>query len=262
MDVLLGALEEIRTPDLLIRSQTLYPTELPAQVQDIYYHRHRGLSTVFFKKMNFFSRRKKSRRKPRFAAAGTLSFGPGAPAVPSLSNAGMAFPSPPEAAQLFPYSFSGRNCPRYPPPDAALSFFPRRALLYPLSLVRGGASLSLSCRACNCRFSPARDSSARFPLPGTGLFAFPAGGRHGPCLVPGKKARLCPVLPFCRARRQGCTPRQKQKARPPPKGWPDRCVSLSGDEAQVSDQALGLPNWQSLLPESEVHISSMFRGSL
>ena len=39
-------------------------------------------------------------------------------------------------------------------------------------------------------------------------------------------------------------------------------ISLSGDEAQVSDQALGLPNWQSLLPESEVHISSMFRGSL
>ena len=39
-------------------------------------------------------------------------------------------------------------------------------------------------------------------------------------------------------------------------------ILLSGDEAQVSDQALGLPNWQSLLPESEVHISSMFRGSL
>ena len=59
-DVLLGALEEIRTPDLLIRSQTLYPTELPAQVQDIYYHRHRGLSTVFAKKFKiFFAEQKK-----------------------------------------------------------------------------------------------------------------------------------------------------------------------------------------------------------
>lgn len=58
-DVLLGALEEIRTPDLLIRSQTLYPTELPAQVQDIYYHRPRGLSTVFAKKFKIFSRSKK-----------------------------------------------------------------------------------------------------------------------------------------------------------------------------------------------------------
>ena len=60
MDVLLGALEEIRTPDLLIRSQTLYPTELPAQVQDIYYHRPRGLSTVFAKKFKiFFAKQKK-----------------------------------------------------------------------------------------------------------------------------------------------------------------------------------------------------------
>lgn len=59
-DVLLGALEEIRTPDLLIRSQTLYPTELPAQVQDIYYHRHKGLSTVFAKKFEiFFAEQKK-----------------------------------------------------------------------------------------------------------------------------------------------------------------------------------------------------------
>ena len=28
-----GALEGIRTPDLLVRSQTLYPTELPAPVE-------------------------------------------------------------------------------------------------------------------------------------------------------------------------------------------------------------------------------------
>ena len=57
---MLGAPEGTRTPDLLIRSQTLYPTELPAQVQDIYYHRHRGLSTVFAKKFKvFFAKQKK-----------------------------------------------------------------------------------------------------------------------------------------------------------------------------------------------------------
>lgn len=70
-DVLLGALEEIRTPDLLIRSQTLYPTELPAQVQDIYYHRHRGLSTVFAKKFkNFFAKQKRFFCPLRPAAGG------------------------------------------------------------------------------------------------------------------------------------------------------------------------------------------------
>ena len=153
---------------------------------------------------------------------GPLTFGPGAPAAPSLSNAGTAFPSPPEAAPAFP-SLAGRATAASPSPGTALPALPRLGQ------------------------APVR---------------FPAGGRHEPCLVSGKEARLCPALPFCRARRQGCTPRQKQKARPPPKGWPDRCVSLSGDEAQVSDQALGLPNWQSLLPESEVHISSIFRGSL
>lgn len=231
-DVLLGALEEIRTPDLLIRSQTLYPTELPAQVQDIYYHRHRGLSTVFSKKNEFFSRRKKSRRKPRFAAASTLTFGPGAPAAPSLPNAGMAFSSPPEAARLFPYSFSGRNCllfHRQTPP---------------------------------CPSSPAGRCSARFPLPGTGPVRLSRrwAAQALPCAR--KESAPLPCSPLLPGAETGLHPRQKQKARPPPKGWPDRCVSLSGDEAQVSDQVLGLPNWQSLLPESEVHISSMFRGSL
>ena len=212
--------------------------------------------------MNFFSRRKKAGENPGLPRPGPLSFGPGAPAAPSLSNAGTAFPSPPETAQLFPYSFSGRNCPRDPTPDAALSVFPRRALLCPLSLVRGGTSLSLSCRACNCRFSPAWNSSARFPPPGTGSCSpFPPEGGTGLALCPERK-RASALLSPSAGRGDRAAPRQKQKARPPPKGWPDRCVSLSGDEAQVSDQALGLPNWQSLLPESEVHISSMFRGSL
>ena len=33
-----GALEGIRTPDLLVRSQTLYPTELRAQIKSFSYH--------------------------------------------------------------------------------------------------------------------------------------------------------------------------------------------------------------------------------
>ena len=33
---LFGTLEGIRTPDLLVRSQTLYPTELPARMQKHY----------------------------------------------------------------------------------------------------------------------------------------------------------------------------------------------------------------------------------
>lgn len=189
LDVLLGALEEIRTPDLLIRSQTLYPTELPAQVQDIYYHRHRGLSTVFFKKNEFFSRRKKSRRKPRFAAAG-----------PSLR---LAPERPPRLlcqtpARPFLHARGG----------TALSLFFQRAELPSLSPARRRPVL----------LSPPGAALPAFPYQGQVLFAFPAGGRHRPCLVPGKKARLCPVLPFCRARGKGCTPRQKQKARSPPKG--------------------------------------------
>ena len=165
-DVLLGALEEIRTPDLLIRSQTLYPTELPAQVQDIYYHRHRGLSTVFSKKNEFFFRgEKKAGENPGLPRPGPLTFGPGAPAAPSLSNAGTAFPSPPETAPAFP-SLAGRATAASPSPGTALPALPRLGQ------------------------APVR---------------FPAGGRHEPCLVSGKKARLCPALPFCRARRQGCT---------------------------------------------------------
>ena len=51
-----GAPEETRTPDLLIRSQTLYPAELPAQVQLVYYHPVPQMSSTFFKKIRFFSK--------------------------------------------------------------------------------------------------------------------------------------------------------------------------------------------------------------
>ena len=118
--------------------------------------------------MNFFRGAKKAGENPGLPRPDPLSVWPRSArrAFSVKRRHGLSFT--PEASRPFPYSFSGRNCPRYPPPDAALSFFPRRAPLCPLSLVRGGASLSLSCRVCNCRFSPAGRCSARFPLPGTG----------------------------------------------------------------------------------------------
>ena len=39
-----GALEGIRTPDLLVRSQTLYPTELRAHIQTIYITQYKSNS--------------------------------------------------------------------------------------------------------------------------------------------------------------------------------------------------------------------------
>ena len=46
-----GAMEGTRTPGLLIRSQSLYPAELPTHTfrseHDVFYHEGRGLSTVF-----------------------------------------------------------------------------------------------------------------------------------------------------------------------------------------------------------------------
>ena len=55
--VFLGAPEETRTPDLLIRSQTLYPAELPAHIllafspeNVFYYSAHRPESQAFFSK--------------------------------------------------------------------------------------------------------------------------------------------------------------------------------------------------------------------
>ena len=48
-----GAMEGTRTPGLLIRSQSLYPAELPTHTfrseHDIVYHSEAGLSTVFSK---------------------------------------------------------------------------------------------------------------------------------------------------------------------------------------------------------------------
>ena len=46
-----GALEGTRTPDPLIRSQVLYPAELPAHIAKLYYHLKRVLSILFFKKI-------------------------------------------------------------------------------------------------------------------------------------------------------------------------------------------------------------------
>ena len=50
-----GAMEGTRTPGLLIRSQSLYPAELPTHTfqseHDVFYHAESGLSTGF---LNFF----------------------------------------------------------------------------------------------------------------------------------------------------------------------------------------------------------------
>ena len=119
LDVLLGALEEIRTPDLLIRSQTLYPTELPAQVQDIYYHRPRGLSTVFAKKFKIFSRSKKrffcppsgGGRRAFFSAADS----PPAPPAPGGAPARLVEGSAPWDAPVHPVvSLRALRCPCAP----------------------------------------------------------------------------------------------------------------------------------------------------
>ena len=54
---LFGAMEGTRTPGLLIRSQSLYPAELPTHTfrseQDVFYHAGRGLSTVFRRFFDF-----------------------------------------------------------------------------------------------------------------------------------------------------------------------------------------------------------------
>ena len=50
---LFGAMEGTRTPGLLIRSQSLYPAELPTHTfrseHDVFYHRTGVLSTLFQK---------------------------------------------------------------------------------------------------------------------------------------------------------------------------------------------------------------------
>ena len=58
---LLGAMEGTRTPGLLIRSQSLYPAELPTHTfrseHDVFYHEGRGLSTAFLKYFYIFQKR-------------------------------------------------------------------------------------------------------------------------------------------------------------------------------------------------------------
>ena len=59
--ILLGAMEGTRTPGLLIRSQSLYPAELPTHTfhseHDVFYHSAAGLSTDFLKYFRSFSKR-------------------------------------------------------------------------------------------------------------------------------------------------------------------------------------------------------------
>ena len=54
-------MEGTRTPGLLIRSQSLYPAELPTHTfrpeQDIFYHEPRRLSTTFLKYFRLFRKR-------------------------------------------------------------------------------------------------------------------------------------------------------------------------------------------------------------
>ena len=84
-----GAMEGTRTPGLLIRSQSLYPAELPTHTfrseQDVFYHAGRGLSTVFCRffdfifvfyfsvqkstSFRFFSILRNSSRKPQASSA-------------------------------------------------------------------------------------------------------------------------------------------------------------------------------------------------
>ena len=58
---LFGAMEGTRTPGLLIRSQSLYPAELPTHTfrseHDVFYHEGRGLSTAFLKYFYIFQKR-------------------------------------------------------------------------------------------------------------------------------------------------------------------------------------------------------------
>ena len=233
-DVLLGALEEIRTPDLLIRSQTLYPTELPAQVQDIYYHRPRGLSTVFAKKFKIFFAKQKGSFAPFGRRPAGLFFG-------RRQTACSRRPAPGGAPARSAVPPCGLGCP------CALCGAPMRSGV-PLAR-SGGVLCALQCSlyalALLCwppsalrRITP-RNTERASPLPRNNSLPRPA-------------AALCPAPPRTAEKKPG---RSKRSGRA-------LFISLSGDEAQVSDQALGLPNWQSLLPESEVHISSMFRGSL
>ena len=170
-------------------------------MQDIYYHRPRGLSTVFAKKFKIF-----------FAKQKKVLLPPSGGGRRALFSAADSSPAPP-CARGYPCALCGVLC----------------ALRCPVRPAR----LRQPCGA-----SRPAIQSAHLPRPA---------------------AALCPA-PW----RPSAPPRRTAEKKPGRSKRSGRAlfISLSGDEAQVSDQALGLPNWQSLLPESEVHISSMFRGSL
>ena len=77
----LGAPEGTRTPDLLIRSQTLYPAELPAHIllafspeNVFYYSAHRPESQAFFSKNSKNSANEHLSRKSAACGAGFRLF--------------------------------------------------------------------------------------------------------------------------------------------------------------------------------------------
>ena len=78
---MLGAPEGTRTPDLLIRSQTLYPAELPAHIllafspeNVFYYSAHRPESQAFFSKNSKNSANGHLSRKSAACGAGFQLF--------------------------------------------------------------------------------------------------------------------------------------------------------------------------------------------
>ena len=205
-------------------------------MQDIYYHRPRGLSTVFARKFKIFFAKQKRFFCPLRAAAGGPFFRPqtdcllAPPCALWDAPCGLRCPHAACDAPMRPCGAPMRPCGA---PCAPWGYPTRSALpcAPPAALRR------ITPPQYRARLSPA--SQQLSPPPRGGPFPRPA-------------AALCPAPPRTAEKKPGRS------------FWSGRAlfISLSGDEAQVSDQALGLPNWQSLLPESEVHISSMFRGSL
>ncbi len=202
-DVLLGALEEIRTPDLLIRSQTLYPTELPAQVQDIYYHRHRGLSTVFVKKFKIF-----------FAKQKKVLLPPSGGGRRALFSAADSSPAPP-CARGCPRAACGVPCTLRWPPCALRC--PLRALRCPLC--------ALGC-PCAPWGVPVRPGVPRAPWDALCALECPCVACGAPCALCGAPVRpgvspcalALPCGPPAALRR--ITPRNTERASPPPRGGP------------------------------------------
>ena len=254
-------------------------------MQDIYYHRPRGLSTVFAKKFEiFFAKQKKvllppsgGGRRALFSAADSSPAPPCARGYPcALCGALCALrcpvrPGVPRApwdalcALECPCVACGAPCalcgaPVRPGVSLCALGLPLCALRCPM---RSGVPHALwgapcplwGCPVCSSVFSVRPCSALRASVSLAAHHALAIQSAPLPCLA----ATLSPAQ-----RRSSPPPRRTAEKKPGRSKRSGRAlfISLSGDEAQVSDQALGLPNWQSLLPESEVHISSMFRGSL